>query len=116
LAEQSKREEVLWGRLWATPVAVAWEAMGWQDVVARYARVLAEAEMPLVDGHDVDWHMVSARERAITGARAEARQLEDRLGLNPISMLRLRWVIGDFKATLADQPSAENVRERLRLA
>lgn len=67
----------IWARVWGTPQAVAWERLGWTDVVARYCRVLVEAEKP----------------KAAVGVMAEARQLEDRLGLSPMSMLRLRWEV-----------------------
>src|SRR5262245_44449547 len=85
LETQSQREKELWRRLWRTPAAVAWETMGWHDVVARYARVVAESEQPPVDDENLDWHFAISRERAVNNARAEARQLEDRLGLNPTS-------------------------------
>jgi hypothetical protein len=68
----------LWAKLWRTPQAVAWEHFEWARTVARYVRVVVRAEeslsIPLL---------------------AEARQLEDRLGLNPLSMLRLRWEVTD---------------------
>ena len=67
----------LWRALWATPQAVAWESMGWTRVVARYALLVLEAERP------------DAEPARLT----EARQLEDRLGLTPMAMLRLRWQI-----------------------
>ena len=66
-----------WRELWALPQAVAWERMHLTRVVARYARVLEVAE---------------------TGERyalAETRQIEDRLGLTPMALMRLRWEIGE---------------------
>lgn len=68
----------LWDQLWASPQAVQWEKLGWTRVVARYARCLLEAE----------------RRDAPAALLSEVRQLEDRLGLSPMSMLRLRWQIG----------------------
>lgn len=68
----------LWAALWKTPQAVAWEALGWTRVVARYTRLVLAAEA--MDGG--------------AGLLAEARQLEDRLGLTPMSMKRLQWEIG----------------------
>lgn len=68
-------EAALWSDLWATPQAVAWERLGWTRVVARYCRVVLVAE-----SLDRD-------------ALAEARQLEDRLGLTPKSMRMLLWEI-----------------------
>lgn len=70
-------EARIWERVWRTSQAVAWERLGWTDVVARYCRVLSEAEKP----------------KASASVLAEARQLEDRLGLTPMSMLRLRWEV-----------------------
>lgn len=67
----------LWAELWATPQSVAWEQLGWVRIVARYAKALLEAE----------------KSKAPIGLMAEVRQLEDRLGLTPMSMLRLRWEI-----------------------
>jgi hypothetical protein len=98
LDRPSRRELTLWARLWQTPQAVAWEALDWADVVARYARVLTVAE----------------KRGAPYPAMAEARQLEDRLGLTPMSLLKLRWSIVDEQAS--EQPELEvvDIRERLR--
>jgi hypothetical protein len=67
----------VWRDLWRTPQAVAWEDLGWTRVVARYAVVLLAAE------------------RLEAGPLAEARQLEDRLGLTPKAMRLLLWTIDD---------------------
>lgn len=89
-------ERSLWGKLWHTPQAVAWERFEWSRVVARYVRVVVEAE------DELDVKLL-----------AEARQLEDRLGLNPLAMLRLRWAVSaDEIAERRDQ--AEPEVERLR--
>lgn len=69
-------EEQVWAELWSLPQAVAWEATHTPPrVVATYLRfsVLAEA--------------------GDLKAATEARQAEDRLGLNPAAMLRNRWRI-----------------------
>lgn len=68
-----------WADLWRLPQAVAWEEQGLERVVARYVRTLIRAEAPKATG-------------VVLG---EARQLEDRLGLSSMSMLRLRWSVGD---------------------
>ncbi len=65
----------IWAELWATPQAVAWERSGWTRVVARYCRVVSAAEVT----------------DASAAVLAQAVALEDRLGLTPMSMLRLRW-------------------------
>jgi hypothetical protein len=77
LDDSTSRERVLWARVWKTPQAAAWERLGWEDVVARYVRALTAAE----------------QRGAPTPILAEVRQLEDRLGLSPMAMLRLRWEI-----------------------
>lgn len=98
LVGQSKREAQLWRRLWGTPQSTAWEQMVWTDTVARYTRVLAAAE----------------QRGAAAGILAEARQLEDRLGLSPMAMLRLRWEIAD--QDLGHPPDGDmlDIRQRLR--
>lgn len=75
LRESGKHERAIWAELWALPQAVAWERMGWTREVAQYARFKAAAELGDLD---------SAK---------EARQHADRLGLSPLSMLRLRWEV-----------------------
>lgn len=77
LSKATKGEAKLWSDLWATPQAVAWERHGWARTVARYVRLAVKAERP----------------SAIMAVASEARQLEDRLGLTPMSMLRLRWEV-----------------------
>lgn len=86
LGRQSKRERELWERLWRTPQAVAWERLGWTDVVARYARMEVVAEQ---------------RDAPVT-ALGEVRQMEDRLGLSPMALLRLRWEIVDEEQAEAE--------------
>jgi hypothetical protein len=82
LLRPSKRELELWARAWKRPQAVAWEAMGCEDVVARYVRVL-----------------IAAEKRSATGSvLMEVRRFEDALGLSPVAMLRLRWTIDDGPA------------------
>jgi hypothetical protein len=102
LSTASKRELQFWTRLWATPVSAVWEELGWTDAVARYARLMAVAEAPGPPGIVL----------------IEVRQLEDRLGLSPMALLRLRWQIVDDEALeQATGTHADNVldvRERLR--
>ena len=98
LAKPSKRELELWARLWKTPVSVAWESLGWTDAVARYARLLAVAERPKAPGFVL----------------IEVRQLEDRLGLSPMALLRLRWEIVEEDRPYADQSNVLDVRGRLK--
>lgn len=77
LPGESKDETAVWREVWKTPQAVAWERLGWNRVVARYVRRLVEAEQT----------------KSGAAVNAEVRQLEDRLGLSPMAMLRLRWEI-----------------------
>lgn len=74
----SRSEKALWATLWRSPQAVAWEKLGVERVVARYARVLLQAEADLT-----------------INLLIEARHLEDKLGLHPAAMIRLRWEIVD---------------------
>lgn len=73
----SPEELKVWRELWRTPAAIIWERMRWTRTVARYARILVRAEVPGA-GRD---------------AIAAAVNLEDRLGLTPQAMIRLRWEI-----------------------
>lgn len=68
-------DDLLWGELWRTPQAAAWIRMGVgvQRVVARYVML--------------------QRGKLSEKVLAELRQIEDRLGLNPLAMLRLRWEV-----------------------
>jgi hypothetical protein len=72
----------VWTALWVLPQAVAWERLHLTRVVARYAQKLVAAE----------------RTDAPASLLAEVRQLEDRLGLSPMAMLRLRWEIDETEA------------------
>lgn len=84
--EQDKRERALWRELWKTPQAVAWDAHGWTRDVAQYCR-----------------HKVLAELGSLDDAK-EARQWSDRLGLNDLALLRLRWAIEDQAPALVAVP------------
>lgn len=73
----SADEAAAWKQVWVIPQAVAWERLGWVRPVARYVRCLVAAEVP-------------GAPAALLG---EVRQMEDRLGLSPMALLRLRWSI-----------------------
>jgi len=75
LERVTEAELLLWGQLWATPQAVAWQRLRYVREVALYARLAAQAELGDLD------------------AGKEARQWSDRLGLNAAALLRLRWKI-----------------------
>lgn len=92
----AERELAIWRDAWSTPQAVEWERLGWTRVVARYCRVVAAAE--LLDRECI----------------AEARQLEDRLGLTPKSMRLLLWEIAvDEVAEKRDERTA-SARGRIK--
>jgi len=90
----------MWSQMWATPQAAAWERMGsgMVRVVARYVQILVLAE----SGDEKAW--------------VEVRQLEDRLGLTPMAMLRLRWEIApDELAEARAAKTAPATRRRLQV-
>ncbi|MEM9609940.1 MAG: hypothetical protein AAGA99_21145 [Actinomycetota bacterium] len=70
-------EKDRWRELWKLPQAVMWDRLGCRSTVARYCRIVLEAEQP------------GARRDAIT----EARQLETELGLTPKAMASLKWTV-----------------------
>src|ERR1035437_7182691 len=96
LVKPSKRELELWARLWKTPVSAAWEMLGWNDAVARYARLLALAERP----------------KPLAMVLIEVRQLEDRLGLSPMALLLLRWEVVDDQDERGAEAGSANVLDR----
>lgn len=72
---QATAEAELWGEVWKLPQAAMWEQLAWGREVASYVRWQAKGELGDLE------------------AAKEARQWSDRLGLNPLSLLRLRWEI-----------------------
>lgn len=69
----------VWSSLWRRPQAAAWAHMGFENAVARLAVLTVAAMDP----------------GAPSAVLTEVRQMEDRLGLNPASMQRLRWKLAD---------------------
>jgi hypothetical protein len=91
LSRPKKAEKEAWEQLWRLPQAEAWAQMHAERPVARYVRALIVAEDPGSTAFQL----------------SEVRQLEDRLGLTPMSMLRLRWEIAPADpATAAVDPDA----------
>lgn len=72
LEQATDSETSLWTDLWSTPQAVIWEESHAHREVAQYVRWKVRAE------------------QGDLKAASEARQLSDRLGLNPLALLRLR--------------------------
>lgn len=88
----SRVEKEIWAALWKTPQATQWQKRGWYREVATFARHQAKAEAGSLDD------------------AKEARQREDRLGLNDMAMLRLRWEIVDTTAPGPRRPAARSRR------
>lgn len=80
--EQATDAEVaLWGELWTTPQAAMWDESGaFNREVAQYVRWKIRAE------------------QGDLKAGTEARMLSDRLGLNPLALLRLRREVEETQA------------------
>ena len=74
--DPSESERELWLSLWRTPQASQWVRGQYERVVARYCMIVALSEVEPT--------------AAILG---EVRQMEDRLGLSPMSLKRLQWEI-----------------------
>ena len=103
---KGQRVPAVWAELWRTPQAAAWEKLGYHRTVARYALLLGQAEKP----------------SASASLLNEVRQLEDRLGLTPMSMLRLRWAISEDEVAgkraekqATPQKSGKTAAERRRI-
>jgi hypothetical protein len=102
LEEFGEYEASVWAELWRTPQAAAWDGMGVgvRRVVARYVRLVASPE---------------PSEKTLP----EIRQMEDRLGLNPLAMLRLRWEVTEDEVGERRQESrpasAKSSRNRFRV-
>lgn len=90
LEASAEQEGILWAELWHTPQAVAWERLRWTREVALYVRWSVAAQYGDMD------------------AAKEARQWSDRLGLNALALLRLRWEIADDE--VADQRTTRTAR------
>lgn len=72
LEQANDAETALWRELWRTPQAVVWEEAHAAREVAQYVRWKIRGEQGDLE------------------AAKEARMLSDRLGLNPLALLRLR--------------------------
>ncbi len=99
----SASERKVWKDLWTTPQAVMWEAQNSTRTVARYCRMLTEAEAP------------GARPSLL----GQVTAVEDRLGLTPKAMRTLMWEIvsEDTTATSAAPAGVTNIsdiKKRLR--
>lgn len=102
--EPNEAEWAHWARLWCLPQAVVWERLGWADPVARYVRLLVAVDATL------------ASPKPIVALVDQLNRLEDRLGLTPMSVLRLRWEVEGSEAPPAVplRPVPTSRRRRLR--
>ena len=99
LDEASEMELYRWERLWRTPQAAQWVRMHIDFMIARYIRTALLAEQ-----------LESKMSVALSNVHGEARQLEDRLGLNPQALKRLEWeVVAD---ELEDRREPEKPQRR----
>lgn len=92
-----------WAAIWASPMANAWLPSDVPTLV-RLARII---------------EAINRDEDGSAGLLAEARQLEDRFGLSPLSRRRLQWEVA--QGGRQDQPAgapapapSSQPRERLR--
>lgn len=102
-----EREHELWEHLWAKPQAVMWERLRCADEVALYVRLRVLGERV-----------------GNVKLLAEARMRGDRLGVEPASMLRLRWRVASdelaerrptgARGSAAAPPRASSMRDRIR--
>lgn len=88
----------VWVEAWRRPQAVEWERIGAERFVARWVQWVIRAEEP------------GANAKVL----AEVRQLEDRLGLTPMAMLRLRWQVADPLEPADDDEPAKPAGRRVR--
>jgi hypothetical protein len=85
-----------------------WHLQNTVRVVARYAHLLDKVSDPDTD------------EKLVKVLFGEVRQLEDRLGLSPLAMLRLRWEVDPTATeapavtTTVDEVGAARVRRQLK--
>ena len=89
-----------WADIWSSPQATAWDQSG------RTLHTWAALHHDLVEG-----------ERPTASISAEMRQHEDRHGLNPAALLRLRWRIVDTldEGTMTTTRSSSTAQKRGRL-
>ena len=94
-AEPARAELDMWQQLWTTPQAAMWASMHIERVIARYVMVTCLAE-----------------QTQQAGLLTEVRQMEDRLGLTPLSLQKLQWKIEHQDVLPADTSQTEESKER----
>ena len=93
--DPARAELDMWNSLWTTPQATMWASMHIERVIARYVMVTCLAE-----------------ETQQAGLLTEVRQMEDRLGLTPLSLQKLQWKIEHQEEQPADTSQSEESKER----
>ena len=93
--EPARAELDMWQQLWTTPQATMWESMHIERVIARYVVVTCLAE-----------------ETQQAGLLTEVRQMEDRLGLTPLSLQKLQWKIEHREEQPDKSEKSEESKER----
>src|SRR5699024_4941110 len=93
--EPARAELDMWNSLWTTPQATMWASMHIEHVIARYVMVTCLAE-----------------QTQQAGLLTEVRQMEDRLGLTPLSLQKLQWKIEHHDNLPADTSQSEESKER----
>jgi len=100
-----KRELALWGELWKTPQAVAWERETWRwPTIARYARICATTEL---------------EPDASAALLSRERELRIECGLTPDGLKLNGWAIApdqlaEKRAEKKTAPAAKAPQRRLR--
>lgn len=118
-----------WRRLWSSPMAQLWldadvpalvRLTQLHDLTTRQFQVVAEGPVPRLDLTDLPEEITVIFDSPVTAAHlAEMRQLEDRLGLSPLSRRRHGWEIAepdDDDGAAADREDELETRRLARFA
>lgn len=95
--DPSQAEVELWEKVWRTPQGAAWANNGFERVVARYVMVTVLSET-----------------EPTAAMLSEVRQLEDRLGLSPMALRKLQWVVGELTKPTSQAPNIIDLRDRFK--
>ncbi len=115
-----------WRRLWASPMAQLWldadvpslvRLTQLHDLTTRQFKVVAEGPQVRMDLSDLPEGITVSFDSPVTAAHlAEMRQLEDRLGLSPLSRRRHGWEIAEPDDDDAAAAEREDELESRRMA
>jgi len=98
-----------WAELWELPQAQAWEPSGRTlHDLAELREVLNRTRVALADDPD-------RLAQRVSQLRGQMQGLEDRHGLNPKSLLQLRWIVVDdegAEVALPPTPGADDLEHR----